>query len=1007
MSARSASSPSKGYDAKPIESAMYQFWLDGGYFHHTPGTPGDGNDYCIMIPLPNVTGALHLGHALNHTCQDIMIRWARMRGKTTLWMTGTDHAGIATQSVVERRLFELEGKNRHDIGREELVRRIWQWKDQYEQRILSQMKLLGNSCDWERTRFTLDEVCTRAVRHTFFRMFRDGLIYRGRRLVNWDTQLQTAVADDEVYHETVQSHLWHIRYPIAGHHVTGHDAKLGQDYLVVATTRPETMLGDTAVAVHPDDPRYKHLIGRKCMLPLMNKPIPIIADPILVKIGFGTGCVKVTPAHDPNDYDCGLRNGLDMINILTPDGHINANGGPFAGLSREDARKKVVAELESLGLMEKIEPYQHDVGHSDRSKTPIEPYLSEQWFVRMGDVEGGVKLENGQVVPGLAQAAMDAVIDGRVKFFPERYAKTYLDWLGEKRDWCVSRQLWWGHRLPVWYVTGCDDAELRKAFAGRDDVIFQHDPANARWLVCVREGDLPAAVLPGCQVHQDTDVLDTWFSSALWPHSTLGWPESTPELRYWYPGSVLITSRDIITLWVARMVMTGLYNLGQIPFHHVYVHPKILDGEGQTMSKSKGNGVDPVEIIQRYGADAARFSIAYMTTETQDVRMPVAYVCPHCDHMMPQKPDHRSQRRLTCPACKKAYQPSTPLFDPDPNEPIGIVASERFEVGRNFCNKLWQATTGFVLRNMDGYAPQPLNPSTLDMQDQWILSRLTDCITTVTAELGRYRYAESVMPIYRFFWNDFCDWYVEMAKLRLRTEGPDKRTAQQILIWVMDQVLRLLHPYVPFITEALWHQITNAAPTRGIEHPTQHGKALVVAAWPTPTSAWRNPVVEETMEKLQAIIRGIRDIRTRLNDIRSREKKPSIRTLPTVVIRSDPATTSHVTQRDAFVRLLASCDSIDVGPDRRRPNASAVQVIDAATEIYVPVGDLIDLTAEKEHLRSELTKVDEQIARVQGKLANEEFVSRAPANIVQRERDNLADLQRKRETIVAGLQSLD
>jgi len=1005
MSSRSAAS--KGYDPKPIESVMYQFWLEGGYFHHTPGLPGDGNDYCIMIPLPNVTGALHLGHALNHTCQDVMIRWARMRGKTTLWMTGTDHAGIATQSVVERRLFELEGKTRHDIGRDELVRRIWEWKDQYEQRILSQMKLLGNSCDWERTRFTLDDVCTRAVRHTFFRMFRDGLIYRGQRLVNWDTQLQTAVADDEVYHETVPSHLWHIRYPLVGRSAAGRDAQAGRDYLVVATTRPETMLGDTAVAVHPDDPRYKHLIGKFCVLPLMDRQIPIIADPILVKMDFGSGCVKVTPAHDPNDYDCGLRNGLEMINILTPDGHINANGGRFVGMDRDAARKEVVAALEAAGLIETIEPYQHDVGHSDRSKTPIEPYLSEQWFVRMGDVDGGVRLADGTVVSGLAQAAMDAVTDGRVRFFPERYAKTYLDWLGEKRDWCISRQLWWGHRLPVWYATGDDEEALRTAFAGREDILYQRDRHSDRWLVCVREGELPAEALPGWDIQQDTDVLDTWFSSALWPHSTLGWPDPTPELRYWYPGSVLITSRDIITLWVARMVMTGLYNLGDIPFHHVYVHPKILDGEGQTMSKSKGNGVDPVEIIQRYGADAARFSIAYMTTETQDVRMPVAYVCPHCDHLLPQKAEHRSRRRLTCPACKKAYQPSSPLFDPDPSEPIGIVASERFEVGRNFCNKLWQAATGFVLPNLGGYDPRPLDPTGLDLPDGWILSRLTDCIETVTAQLGAYRYAESVMPIYRFFWNDFCDWYVEMAKPRLQTDGPDKRVAQQVLVWVLDQVLRLLHPFVPFITEALWQRLNDAAPRRGIEYPTPHGRALVVGAWPTPTPTWRNAQIESQMDRLQSVIRAIRDIRARVNDTRGREKKPSIRTLPSVVIQADPTTSDLIKQREGFVRLLGGCDAVDVGPDRQRPAASAVQVVDAGTEVFVAVGDLIDLAEEKKHLRGELTKTEQQIRRVEAKLANEEFTSRAPADIVQRERQNLDDLRACRESILITLQSLD
>ncbi len=1001
------SSTSKGYDPTPIESDIYAFWLKGEFFHHQPARPGDGNSYCIMIPLPNVTGALHLGHALNHTCQDVMTRWARMKGRTTLWMPGTDHAGIATQSVVERRLFEQEGKTRHDIGRDELVRRIWQWKDQYEQRILSQMKLLGNSCDWPRTRFTLDPVCTRAVRHTFFRMFRDGLMYRGQRLVNWDTQLQTAVADDEVYHETMQSHLWHLRYPIEGHDASAPDAQAGRDYLVVATTRPETMLGDTAVAVHPDDPRYQHLIGKRCMLPLMDRPIPIIADPILVKMEFGSGCVKVTPAHDPNDYDCGLRNRLEMINILTPDGKINANGGRFVGMERPAAREQVVAALKTLGLVETIQDYQHEVGHSDRSKTPIEPYLSEQWFVKMGDRDGGVKLANGQVAPGLAQAAIDAVTDGRVRFYPERYARSYLDWLGEKRDWCVSRQLWWGHRIPVWYVQGCTQTDIDKAFAGRDDVFSTFDRGNNHWLICVREGNLPEGLPNTCTVQQDGDVLDTWFSSALWPHSTLGWPDQTPELAYWYPGSVLITSRDIITLWVARMVMTGLYNIGDIPFHHVYVHPKILDGDGQTMSKSKGNGVDPVEIIQRYGADAARFSIAYMTTETQDVRMPVAYVCPHCDHMIPQKPEHRTKRRLTCPACKKEFQPSTPLLDPDPNEPVGIVASERFEVGRNLCNKLWQASTGFVLRNLEGYAPHPLDVARLDLQDRWVLSRLAECVDTVDRQLAEYRYAESVMPIYRFFWNDFCDWYVEMAKLRLRTEGEDKRTAQQVLAWILDQILRLLHPFVPFITEALWQKLNEAAPLRGIEDPAAQCAALVVTPWPAPGAAWRDDVVLSDMDRLQGVIRAIRDTRARLNDIRGREKKASLRTVPAATVRADTHVTRLVKQYDAFIRLLAGADVLDAGTDRLRPPASAVQAIDANTEVYVPVGDLIDLNAEKEHLRVEITKTDEQIQKVETKLANQEFTGRAPVDIVQRERNRLEEFKTRRSTLEVSLRSLD
>ena len=537
----------KQYDPHQAQERWLSFWNERGYFHAEPDPKEE--PYCIVIPPPNVTGALHMGHALNNTLQDVLIRWRRMQGYNTLWMPGTDHAGIATQAVVERRLREEEKKTRHDLGREELIRRIWQWKEQYEARILKQLRELGCSCDWTRTRFTLDPGCARAVRQTFFNLFRDGLIFRGKRLVNWDTQLQTAVADDEIYHETVKGGFWTFRYPVQG----------TQEFIRFSTTRPETMLGDTAVAVHPDDDRYRHLIGKKVLIPLVHREIPIIGDPILVDPTLGTGAVKVTPAHDPNDYQCGLRHGLPMINILNPDGTINGSGGPYQGLERSQAREQVTADMEKLGLFDGREDRDIDLAHSDRSKSPIEPYLSDQWFVQMGQ---------------LAQKAIDAVNDGRVKFFPERYAKTYLDWLGEKRDWCISRQLWWGHRIPIWYAC-CSEADLQKAFAGRREVAWRRDENNDRWLICALE-DLPANLLgEKVPLEQDADVLDTWFSSALWPHSTLGWPDQTPELRYYYPTSVLVTGRDIITLWVARMVITGLYNVGQVPFHHVYIHPKI------------------------------------------------------------------------------------------------------------------------------------------------------------------------------------------------------------------------------------------------------------------------------------------------------------------------------------------------------------------------------------------------------------------------------------------------
>ena len=992
-------STSREYNHKEIEGPIYERWLKSGKFHHKPDGRGPEERYCIMIPLPNVTGALHLGHALNHTCQDVMIRWNRMKGKGTLWMPGTDHAGIATQSVVERRLFELEGKTRHDIGREALVERIWTWKDQFEQRILSQMKLVGNSCDWERTRFTLDEICTRAVRHTFFKMFRDGLIYRGYRLVNWDTELQTAVADDEVYHEPVKSFLWHVRYPLTD----------GSGHLTVATTRPETMLGDTAVAVHPEDERYKDLIGKTVTLPLMEREIPVIGDPVLVKQEFGSGCVKVTPAHDPNDYECGLRNELPSINILEKDGRINENGGQFAGLSRDEARKQVVEALEAAGLLESVEEYEHEVGHSDRSKTIIEPYLSQQWFARMGDVEGGVRCEGGKTIPGLAQGAIDAVKGGRIQFFPSRYANQYLDWLSEKRDWCVSRQLWWGHRIPVWYCSGdAGEKQLQEAFAGRDDVVWhRHD--DGRWMLCVREGELAADAVPGYTLSQDTDVLDTWFSSALWPYSTLGWPEETAELKYFYPGSVLITTRDIITLWVARMVLSGLYNLGDIPFHHVYVHPKILDGEGQTMSKSKGNGADPTEIIERYGADALRFSLAYMTTESQDIRMPIAYQCPHCPHLIPQTPAHRKLNRLACPKCKKEFQPSNPMIDVTGELPVGIVTSEKFEVGWRLCNKLWQVSTGFVLPALGEGAKdeyEPLKNEDLDLSDRWILSRLANCIASVNASQAVYRYADSAASLYRFFWNEFCDWYVEMAKPKLRGGEKAARVTRQILALVLDHTLRLFQPFIPFITEALWEKLNETAPSRGFDSVSEREPLLVSAAWPAALDGWRDKDLEGEMDVLQNVIRAIRDVRAQVNTARAREKQPVVRSLPEIVVRAPEEISGIVTAAQELCKVLGPCDALSAGPDAGRPENSAARVISGSIELYAPVGDLIDLDAEKKRLEGEVKKIEGFIRGMEGKLSNEKFISRAPEAVVQKERDKLADLQAQHERMQRSVREL-
>jgi len=988
---------SKTYDPKQVEPQIYAFWERGDYFHPDPDDRPPEQRYVIMIPLPNVTGALHLGHALNTLCQDVMIRWHRMQGHNTLWMPGTDHAGIATQSVVERRIFEEEGKTRHDLGRDELVRRIWAWKDEYQRRILSQLKLMGCSCDWKRTRFTLDEVCSRAVRHTFWRLFRDGLIYRGLRLVNWDTQLQTAVADDEVYHETVQGHMWHVRYPLAD----------GNGYLTVATTRPETMLGDTAVAVHPDDKRYQHLIGKTCILPLMNRKIPIIADPILVNMEFGSGCVKVTPGHDPNDYDCGRRHNLEMINILTPDGRINENGGRFAGMDRYAARKEVVAALEAEGLIEKVEDYEHEVGHSDRSKTPIEPYLSLQWFVRMGDVEGGVRLADGSTTTGLAQAAIDAVLDGRVKVFPERYAKTYLDWLSEKRDWCISRQLWWGHRIPVWY---CEDCEIQAGNMLKAGQQGQQPSESTPWTYHILEGATPILgpnpdeapqTCPACggrNLVQDPDVLDTWFSSALWPHSTLHWPENHPDLAFYYPGSVLITSRDIITLWVARMVLMGLYNVGQVPFRHVYIHPKILDGEGQTMSKSKGNGVDPIDVIKMYGADAMRFSLASMNTQTQDLRMPVSYCCPHCNHLTPQTRELRSRRTLTCPACRRDFQLPSPDFAPQPDPPMATLASEKFEIGRNFCNKLWNAAR-FAFMSLEGTRRQRLSLEALPLEDRWILSQLAKTIAHLHEYLNGYHYSRAVECLRDFFWDSLCDWYLELIKSRIR-QGEQDAEARQVLAFCLDQTLRMLHPFVPFITERLWHQLNELVPERGLPGLAELNvtEALTIAPFPPAEGypALRDEAVEAVFADLQQATRGVRDVRS------ARNVAP--RRLVDVVIKVSADRADSLQHQAHIIRKLAGVGRLTIDPQAVRPRNAATIV---AGDLQIFVADVIDDEAERRRLGRELAELDKQIAAKERKLANEQFVARAPQEVVARERERLEEFRARRARLQASIEALN
>ena len=1005
------------HHAEP-ERRWYAFWREHGYFHSEPDAKR--KPYSIVIPPPNVTGALHLGHALNNSLQDILIRWKRMQGFETLWMPGTDHAGIATQAVVERRLLSEEKLSRHELGRERLVERIWTWKQEYEQRILGQLQRMGCSCDWERTRFTLDETCARAVRHTFFKFFEEGLIYRGKRLVNWDPYLQTAVSDDEVFHETVAGNFWHLKYPVI-------DPQPGEPtHVTIATTRPETMLGDTAVAVHPDpatalDSAERELrqklaeagekqrpeieqqlealaerrqtmlpllvklrdmarAGRKVRLPLVNREIPLVADE-WAKPELGSGSVKITPAHDPNDYDVARRQGLPMINIMNPDGTLNASTGPYAGLPMATkGRERVVADMEALGLLGEVEEREIELAHSDRSKTPIEPYLADQWFVRMDE---------------LAQSAMDAVTDERVKIFPNRYARGYLDWLGEKRDWPISRQLWWGHRIPIWYAAGCTEAQLKKAFAGRNDVVWRRDEEHDRWLVCALEKDLAENAIPGVKLEQDPDVLDTWFSSALWPHSTLGWPEQTPELKYYYPTSALVTSRDIITLWVARMVLMGLHNVGDIPFRQVFIHPKILDGFGEGMSKSKGNGVDPIDVMEKFGADALRFGLAHLTTETQDIRMPVDFECPHCQSLIEQTKKNRVQPRVACKKCGKEFSTQWASKPEDVALPRGAVVSERFELARNFCNKLWNAAR-FTLMNLEGYTPAPVADAELAVEDRWILSRLSSVTAGMTQALDEFRFADAMRLAYEFAWDEFCSFYVEMVKSRL-ADAQSRPVAQRVLAHTLDTLLRLLHPAMPFITEEIWQILGQTAAERGLAKPVAASPSVMIAPWPVADAARHDAEIEARFARFQEVLRGLREIRSRQN---IPPKTPIA-----FGVRCDEPTAELLRPMEVYFQAMAGARATGWGPGVEPPSTSAKLAL-AEAELYVDLEGLIDLEAELTRHGKEREKLEAFVRSKQAKLENAGFVARAPADVVAKERQSLEEAQQRLAAISAEILAL-
>ena len=1077
----------KQYDPAAIEPRVYQRWLDTKAFAVFP----DANPrrYVIMMPLPNVTGALHMGHAMDNVMQDLLIRWHRMLGDNTLWMAGTDHAGIATQAVIEKRLLELEGKTRHDVGREGLVQRIWEWKELYQKRIVQQQQSMGCACDWDRQRFTMDAVCARAVRWTFFRMFRDGLIFRGYRLVNWDCQLQTAVADDEIVHETVQGHFYYLRYPVI-------DAQAGEPtHVVVATTRPETMLGDTAVACHPDPAaaleamiadtrqrlerapgrerealtaelqrlesrRVTHLptllklvdmarSGRKVLLPLLDRPLPLICD-AWANPGLGSGCVKITPAHDPNDYDVWTRHQgeIERINILNNDGSLNANAGPYAGLDRFVARRQVVEDLQARGLLEAMEEREMELGHSDRSKTPIEPYLSQQWFVRMGDVEGGIVCGRGTpntfVAPGLAQAAIDAAqgewrspTGRKVTFHPDavRYRSTYLQWLGEKRDWCISRQLWWGHRIPIWagiysgaalhrVVATLTPYLAREDFCvrltwpdGTSQLLAPHTQlpevdGEVEVLACPRDEVADAALASVAEqlgLAQDPDVLDTWFSSGLWPHSTLGWPDpesaeiepgqsplgsqqGQPDcLAYYYPGSCLVTGRDIITLWVARMVLMGLYNLGDVPFTDVFVHANILDGKGERMSKSKGNGIDPVDIIEQYGADAMRYVLCDMQTGMQDIRLPVQAISPYTGNLVDLATARHGKSIFTymCPDTGQEFD----VLGTMPAVPSAKLVSDRFEVGRNFCNKLLNAVR-FALMNLEAVAFMPRQVHELAAADRWILSRLTVATAAVHAALEAYNPSAALSVARDFFWSELCDWYVELIKPRLR-DGERAPLARQVLAVTIDQVLRLLHPFVPFLTERLWESLNVQAPIRGIETPLPSSELVLYAAWPTPQAAWRDADLEGRMTSLQDVIRAIRDIRSRYT-IAPQVKLPAR-------IRATGEAAAWLRAWSDLLMTMAAVESVDIVPDMQRSPDAATAVV-GAVEISIPGV----VNVEKE--RARLTKQREQLSgRIDGsrrKLANENFLRKASPEVVQKERERLAESEAEMDTVEAALASL-
>lgn len=865
----------KAYEPKEVEDRIYDFWMKGKYFHAE--VDPKKKPYTIVIPPPNITGQLHLGHAMDETLQDTLIRWRRMQGYSALWLPGTDHASIATEAKIVEAM-RKEGITKEEIGREKFLERAWAWKDQYGGRIVEQLKKLGSSCDWDRLRFTMDEGCNKAVNHVFKKLYDKGLIYRGERIINWCPHCKTSISDAEVVFEEKEGSFWHLRYPLSD----------GSGYIELATTRPETMLGDTAVAVHPDDERYKALVGKTVILPLVNKEIPIIADSY-VEQDFGTGVVKITPAHDPNDFEVGLRHNLPVINVMDDGGVINENGGKYAGMPALEARKQIVKDLDEAGFLIKIEPIKHNVGTCYRCGTVVEPRVSTQWFVKMEP---------------LAKPAIDAVKDGDIRFIPERMDKVYYNWMENIKDWCISRQLWWGHQIPAWY---CECGET---------IVSETVPT-----VCPKCG--------GTHLTRDPDTLDTWFSSALWPFSTLGWPDNTEELKYFYPTNTLVTGYDIIFFWVARMIFSGLEHMGEVPFNTVFFHGLIRDAQGRKMSKSLGNGVDPLDVISVYGADALRFTLVTGNSPGNDLRF----------------------------------------------------SEEKVSASRNFANKIWNAAR-FILMNIEGKDIDCALPKKRYTSDKWILNRFNNVTAAVTENLEKFELGMAVSKLYDFIWDDFCDWYIELAKIRMN--GADEESAdsaRRVLVWTMSNTLKLLHPFMPYITEEIWQTLPH------------DGEALIVAKWPEYDEALSFPQEAKDLENVMALIRAIRTRRNEMNVPPSKKAH----------IYVDTAHPAPYEEASEFIARLAYGSKVEIGTGFDVQGAVTAVTDDA--KALLPMDDLVDKAAETARLNKELANAQKQLDTVKAKLANEKFTSKAPQNVIDGVKANGEKLEAKIKLILETLES--